>query len=931
MTVSTELSHEEYVGNGVTTDFDFRFRIFESKHLIVVVADCDGNETTLKNGTDYTIVGAGSYHGGKVVLNKPLAQGWKILLERDLPVVQETDLRNQGKFFAEVHEDAFDYLTMLIQKALGTFSLSLRKPTYLSNYYDAKGNRIANLAPPKLGTDSANKDYVDNSIKDIDSKTLRVKDKAIPALPSAEQRRNKQLGFDNEGYPQLLDPAETGSLGYVLVDSFEKGAEITTRYQALHWESNGEYYRWDGELPKLVSANSIPKNSGGIGSGRWLSIGDSSLREITQFRVNSIDDLRKYSFSIGSIISMAGYYNPFDNAQHYRVISDTDDGTGVQLSNGLWANIIINSDACVDWFGARGDEITDDWWAIDKAINASLSTKFQGDWDSTSKRNPKFNVYMSRKTYRITKQILLPPYMKFYGKGSRWYFSGNDHTKLIPDFEDPLQFAVKSASYIIDTGELAPEGIYSGVLWVDTKKLTICNGIKTFGYAIEPKKQILGGIRLIGCPCSSIYDLYINNVDIGVRCDASWVSNFDCQTEHYKAGIMSSSDGNNCHIDGYYTGNHGKLPLKGNPYLNPIESKDQTTGLSDQYISNNNSVIGVVFYWSQGTTSTNLTCEGNDYSLAIAKGAADVRCLYTERNKKSSVVGYNSKLTLGEVTGANDKTTFCMGVNNDWVLEKDTQKGLKKRFDFVSNYGNSIKVPRYFKEYSRGMIIDGFDFKEIFVDSINGDDINTGTQDYPLKSIDVALERVRVFYLSSNKTLSSGSNRRINLYSDGEYTVNTEINFSNGSLSFYKYGESSKNPLLLFNSRININYMDISFINIALKRTPKDFGSYEQGAISPGDGINSISFTTCDITIDKYSIVSPAYYRSGIINLSLDRCSITGDDRTLIIQKAYQDDNLHIINAISYKTIYHGSIKNRPDKGFDVSIGRRGFIIGVNI
>lgn len=306
MTVSTELSHEEYVGNGVTTDFDFRFRIFESKHLIVVVADNDGNETTLKNGTDYTIVGAGSYHGGKVVLNKPLAKDWKILLERDLPVVQETDLRNQGKFFAEVHEDAFDYLTMLIQKALGTFSLSLRKPTYLSNYYDAKGNRIANLASPKFGSDSANKDYVDNSVKDIDSKTLRVKDKPIPALPSAEQRRNKQLGFDNEGYPQLLDPAETGSLGYVLVDSFEKGAEITTRYQALHWESNGEYHRWDGNLPKSVPAGSNPDSSGGTGVGKWLSIGDASLRREISNGFISISGVRnQFQFSVESVADLS--------------------------------------------------------------------------------------------------------------------------------------------------------------------------------------------------------------------------------------------------------------------------------------------------------------------------------------------------------------------------------------------------------------------------------------------------------------------------------------------------------------------------------------------------------------------------------------------------------------------------------------------------
>ncbi|HGW5665120.1 TPA: hypothetical protein ACNINW_001497 [Proteus mirabilis] len=217
MTVSTELSHEEYIGNGVTTDFDFRFRIFEGKHLIVVVADSDGNEKTLKNGTDYTIVGAGSYHGGKVVLNKPLAQGWKILLERDLPVVQETDLRNQGKFFAEVHEDAFDYLTMLIQKALGTFSLSLRKPTYLSNYYDAKGNRIANLAPPKADTDATNKEYVDNSIKYIDSKTLRAKDKPINVLPNTEQRANKILAFDDNGQPITILP-ESGSASDVLIE-----------------------------------------------------------------------------------------------------------------------------------------------------------------------------------------------------------------------------------------------------------------------------------------------------------------------------------------------------------------------------------------------------------------------------------------------------------------------------------------------------------------------------------------------------------------------------------------------------------------------------------------------------------------------------------------------------------------------------------------
>ncbi|MDM3563201.1 hypothetical protein O9361_06155 [Proteus vulgaris] len=314
MTVSTELSHEEYVGNGVTTDFDFRFRIFEGKHLIVVVADSEGNETTLKNGTDYTIVGAGSFHGGKVVLNKPLAQGWKILLERDLPVVQETDLRNQGKFFAEVHEDAFDYLTMLIQKALGTFSLSLRKPTYLSNYYDAKGNRIANLAPPKLGTDSANKDYVDNSIKDIDSKTLRVKDKAIPALPNTDDRAGKVLTFDEDGYPIAVAPASGSAIDVLKTLSSEKGGEFVnignnsissiiskTKYIRIGSFLNGCIVNSDLEcvrfgdfyyavrnrdlLPIVVSENSSPDES-------WICVGDAnfSYESHSIFNFGGVDD-----------------------------------------------------------------------------------------------------------------------------------------------------------------------------------------------------------------------------------------------------------------------------------------------------------------------------------------------------------------------------------------------------------------------------------------------------------------------------------------------------------------------------------------------------------------------------------------------------------------------------------------------------------------
>ncbi|MEM7869973.1 phage tail protein, partial [Morganella morganii] len=217
MTVSTELSHEEYTGNGVTTDFDFRFRIFEAKHLVVSVAQPDGIERILTNGTDYTLRGVGSYRGGKVILKMPLATGWKIGIARDLPVVQETDLRNQGKFFAEVHEDAFDYLTMLIQKSLGFLSLCLRKPSFISDHYDAKGNKISNLGKPVKDDDAVDLGTMKERISAKDKRSLRVADKDIPVLPNVANRANKLLSFDNDGNPVVIVP-ESGSAADVLIE-----------------------------------------------------------------------------------------------------------------------------------------------------------------------------------------------------------------------------------------------------------------------------------------------------------------------------------------------------------------------------------------------------------------------------------------------------------------------------------------------------------------------------------------------------------------------------------------------------------------------------------------------------------------------------------------------------------------------------------------
>lgn len=66
--------------------------------------------------------------------------------------------------------------------------------------------------------------------------------------------------------------------GYIPMDSFQQGAEITKRNEVLRDETTGEYYRWDGDLPKSVQAGSTPESTGGVGVGKWVGVGDASLR-----------------------------------------------------------------------------------------------------------------------------------------------------------------------------------------------------------------------------------------------------------------------------------------------------------------------------------------------------------------------------------------------------------------------------------------------------------------------------------------------------------------------------------------------------------------------------------------------------------------------------------------------------------------------------
>ena len=89
-----------------------------------------------------------------------------------------------------------------------------------------------------------------------------------------------------------------------LSGSFDTGVTVNTKNELVVF-TDGKY-RWDGVLPKEVSAGSTPEASGGIGDGKWVGVGDASLRyELSLSNGSSL-------IGVNSEMSLSDFYSSFE-------------------------------------------------------------------------------------------------------------------------------------------------------------------------------------------------------------------------------------------------------------------------------------------------------------------------------------------------------------------------------------------------------------------------------------------------------------------------------------------------------------------------------------------------------------------------------------------------------------------------------------------
>lgn len=178
------------------------------------------------------------------------------------------------------------------------------------------------------------------SLRDLKFNAGKI-DEFVTSLQREYEDRFGKKHYTIEGLRWVAQQA-IAAFGYITLDSFEDGNTLTLPNQVLRLEANGEYYRWDGAFPKTVPADSTPDTTGGIGPGKWLSVGDAALRQ----------QLASDSDSLGD--ALVTTKQPFTGAKKQTVHTKL-----AQVINVL------------DFDGVVGDGVNDDTAGIQAAIDAT--------------------------------------------------------------------------------------------------------------------------------------------------------------------------------------------------------------------------------------------------------------------------------------------------------------------------------------------------------------------------------------------------------------------------------------------------------------------------------------------------------------------------------------------------------------------------------
>lgn len=326
--------------------------------------------------------------------------------------------------------------------------------------------------------------------------------------------------------------------GYITMDSFEDGATLALPNQVLRYEATGEYYRWDGELPKVVVAGSTPDSTGGIGLGKWLSVGDATLRsEIGKSDGFSFigegvyADIRNYTGSADKIFCK-GRELILDGGQGVFYVdlndSSTPDDDGVVLIDSLNRRWKRNYDGPImaSWYGVNDGE--------------DVSAELQGMFTKGGGQ-----IFVKDGQYTLSSTVVSDhtgaSYPVMARKSTRFDFIGSSMTNTVFNTN-----GITGLSFIGTDGTVAGQGVHSGM--------------KIKDFSVYGTNNTGVGVRLTGAAYLKVEDLYLvrHNVAMSLKgVLSSDIKRINAQYNNYGMYIETglNSTFNAMRISGMFGGN----------------------------------------------------------------------------------------------------------------------------------------------------------------------------------------------------------------------------------------------------------------------------------------------------------------------------------------------------------------------------------------
>ena len=241
MTVQTEIKRVVQVGTGSTNTFYFNATVQGLDDLKVFTVDTASVQTLRTRGGaapyDYTVTINASTKFATVTLNTNLAAGFKIVILRGTPIVQQVDYTEGDPFPAETHEGALDKLTIIatqlqeqLDRSLQVVETSTVTGIRVAEFQadkalvvDPTGTKVA-MGPTT--TDIANAQTnaaaataaanaaaasASSAVAAASSANTTLQNAGLPALVAGDELKFIRIKSDRSGYETIAPPQDNST------------------------------------------------------------------------------------------------------------------------------------------------------------------------------------------------------------------------------------------------------------------------------------------------------------------------------------------------------------------------------------------------------------------------------------------------------------------------------------------------------------------------------------------------------------------------------------------------------------------------------------------------------------------------------------------------------------------------------------------------